>query len=85
MAMEKAARGSREAQDVQDFCLSLAPLLLSLKNECTGLDEAPDRVYVHQLPMDADFLDFIRFGLHRTRISWREASELEERMKRFIG
>jgi len=82
LAMEAVSwKGERGFREVESLEASLRRW--ARENLPPLLGDGPDgsAVFVHQLPVSPALADFLRFGLHRPRLSWEQAVAVEEAME----
>jgi hypothetical protein len=88
LELHSAPRCDSLSLDLQDCCRDLwsRALLLQETQELQDSSSASDQMsYTHRLPLDADYLDFVRIGLGCGKAPLDLVLTLEARIRRMIG
>jgi hypothetical protein len=65
-------------------CQGLWELARSLPASQPDQDVAPQAHYLHQLPLDEDYLDFLRLALNWQRTTWQRATALKAAIEAMV-
>ncbi len=66
-------------------CRRLGSLINALPGAQAGNEESPQAYYLNQLPLDDDYLDFLRVALHWRRTAWQRALALQEEIESLVA
>lgn len=81
--LEQIDHKKERNRNPSEFVRSLVSLISSFP-ETHFSSSFEDEPYVHQLPLDSDFSDFLRLGLKRQRLSFEQACRLRDRIERTV-